>query len=208
MEPVDPRHDPDAAMTADGKCGATNRQGNPCGRPAGWGTTHAGTGHCKMHGGSTPNGKKHAARLEVASLRDAMGYDTDISADDALLEMVKVQYGMVAWIRGQVSDLENDNTTGPVGGSEHGHPRWEPHVLIRMRGEEEDRLLKLIKTCHDIGIDERRVQVMEQYGEQLAAFARGLLEDFGLMDDPRAPGVVRRRMLELGNGGTEGQVAA
>lgn len=34
------------------KCGATGKQsGAPCGRPAGWGTDHVGTGRCKLHGG-------------------------------------------------------------------------------------------------------------------------------------------------------------
>jgi hypothetical protein len=36
------------------KCGAKNRQGQPCARPAGWGTDHVGSGRCKMHGGKTP----------------------------------------------------------------------------------------------------------------------------------------------------------
>lgn len=35
-------------------CGAKNRAGNPCGRPKGWGTDHAGEGRCKLHGGSNP----------------------------------------------------------------------------------------------------------------------------------------------------------
>lgn len=45
------------------RCGATNRQGKECGHPAGWGTDHPGFGRCKNHGGSSPNGRKHAATL-------------------------------------------------------------------------------------------------------------------------------------------------
>lgn len=33
------------------ECGATNRNGEPCQRPAGWGTDHPGEGRCKLHGG-------------------------------------------------------------------------------------------------------------------------------------------------------------
>lgn len=33
-------------------CGATNRDGEPCALPAGWGTDHAGEGRCKHHGGA------------------------------------------------------------------------------------------------------------------------------------------------------------
>ena len=45
-------------------CGATKRQGDksPCRRPAGAGTDHPGFGACKLHGGSTPNAGKHAAK--------------------------------------------------------------------------------------------------------------------------------------------------
>src|SRR4051794_2422133 len=46
-------------------CGAQRRNGDPCRRPAGWGTQHAGYGACKLHGGSTPNGHVHAAKLEA-----------------------------------------------------------------------------------------------------------------------------------------------
>ena len=44
-------------------CGATTRQDTDCGRPAGWGTDHPGFGQCKLHGGSTTTGKKHAKQL-------------------------------------------------------------------------------------------------------------------------------------------------
>jgi hypothetical protein len=43
-------------------CGAKNRAGLPCKRPSGWGTDHAGFGHCKLHGGASPTGGKHAER--------------------------------------------------------------------------------------------------------------------------------------------------
>jgi hypothetical protein len=47
-------------------CGAMTHQGKkPCRRPAGWGTSHAGYGQCKLHGGSTRNGCLHALKLEM-----------------------------------------------------------------------------------------------------------------------------------------------
>ena len=45
-------------------CGSpTHATGNPCRRPAGWGTSHPGLGNCKLHGGSSPNGVRHAEVL-------------------------------------------------------------------------------------------------------------------------------------------------
>lgn len=40
-------------MTPDDCCGATNRNGDPCGLRAGWGTDHVGEGKCKLHGGAS-----------------------------------------------------------------------------------------------------------------------------------------------------------
>ena len=181
-------------------CGSRgNKTGKPCGRPAGWGTDHSGVGYCKLHGGSSPNGKKYASRLTAVSLAEAMSaeHGRDVSPDEALLEAVRVQQAMVTWARGQVAELTNTEATGPVGGGGDSIPRYEPHVLIRLRGEEEDRLVKLIKTCHDMNIAERHVRLAERWGEDLAAFAQGILEDFGLAGDPRAPDIVRKRMLLL-----------
>ena len=42
------------------KCGGTNRQGRPCGNPAGKGTDHYGSGNCESHCGSTPTGRAAA----------------------------------------------------------------------------------------------------------------------------------------------------
>lgn len=184
------------AMSTKPKCGAKTDHG-PCKLAAGQGTDHSGSGYCKHHTGATPNGQKHAARQVAETLAIAMAGKRDIGPEEALLEAVRVQYGMVEWARSRVATLENDSAYGPVGGGKDSDPRYEPHVLIRLRGEEEDRLVKLIKTCHDIGIAERQVRLAEHYGAQLAAFAQGLLEDFGLMDDPRAPEIVRRRLLAL-----------
>jgi hypothetical protein len=39
-------------------CDATNRDGDPCGLPAGWGTDHVGEGRCKLHGGASLKGEQ------------------------------------------------------------------------------------------------------------------------------------------------------
>lgn len=67
-------------------CGARTRQGNkPCRRPAGWGTSHIGFGNCKLHGGSTRNGVRHAyalaAELEMfrVTARASRARDTPVA---------------------------------------------------------------------------------------------------------------------------------
>lgn len=45
------------------KCGATNRHGDPCQLPAGWGTPGSGGKRCKFHGGAS-TGPGHTSYLE------------------------------------------------------------------------------------------------------------------------------------------------
>ncbi|WP_103021473.1 hypothetical protein [Salinibacter altiplanensis] len=60
------------------RCGAENRDGAPCGLPAGWGTDHKGEGRCKHHGGATegagaPEGNKNAV---TTGEHESIFYDT------------------------------------------------------------------------------------------------------------------------------------
>lgn len=54
-------------------CGAKTRtaekEGRPCQKPAGWGTSHPGYGACRLHGGSTP---VHVAKAALEQVRDEM----------------------------------------------------------------------------------------------------------------------------------------
>lgn len=45
------------------RCGSPRKRGKPpCGRPAGWGTAHAGVGRCKLHGGLKKGGGDRRVR--------------------------------------------------------------------------------------------------------------------------------------------------
>lgn len=189
------------AMTASDaprpKCGATKRSGSECGRPAGWGTDHVGRGRCKLHGGCTPNQKKAVARQDAMALAQVYGLPVETSHQDAAEQELWRAQGIVTWLGRQVAGLEVDDAYGPVGGSEFGTPRQEPHVWIRMLADERDRLARAIRLCHDLGMDERRVRVAEQMGSMLAAMIGGVLTDLGVQDHPDAPDVVRRHLLAL-----------
>jgi hypothetical protein len=52
----------------DNICGATTRDGAPCKRVAGWGTSHLGEGRCKAHGGADGSGRpiKHGLYSKAA----------------------------------------------------------------------------------------------------------------------------------------------
>lgn len=61
-------------------CGAKTRKGTPCRRPAGWGTSHPGTGRCKLHGGASNGpgpGNKNAVKHGIYEtiIRDRLSPD-------------------------------------------------------------------------------------------------------------------------------------
>ena len=63
------------------KCGAKTkgkrnpRKGQPCRKPAGWGTDHPGEGRCKYHGGATPI-KKDGSRSKIMSRKYQIDNET------------------------------------------------------------------------------------------------------------------------------------
>jgi hypothetical protein len=102
--PDDAGDDPDDAGD-DKFCGAEKRNGKPCERPKGWGTSHPGVGRCKLHGGSTPNHEK-AAQVEIAKRECvALGLPIDTTPADALMEEVREACGNVAFYRELVQQL-------------------------------------------------------------------------------------------------------
>ena len=82
-------------------CGAKRlKVASKCRRPAGWGTDHAGRGRCKLHGGSTPDHRKAAARQEALDfVRNAMGAEVPVDPLEALLQAVRLAAGAVAYWR-------------------------------------------------------------------------------------------------------------
>ena len=72
------------------KCGAKNREGNPCKNAAGKNTDHVGFGYCANHTGSTPNGGKHAEKERAAwlerlsnELDPSVKFMADVRDDDS-----------------------------------------------------------------------------------------------------------------------------
>lgn len=52
------------------RCGASNRQGNPCGNAAGFKTDHPGEGRCHLHGGKSPVKHGRYARIKRPRIRE------------------------------------------------------------------------------------------------------------------------------------------
>lgn len=68
------------------RCPATNRQGEQCGHPAGWGTDNE-TGPCKFHGGASPKGPDHP-RFKHGAFSDHLRSDLTDAELEAIDDMV------------------------------------------------------------------------------------------------------------------------
>lgn len=168
-----------------GTCGAKTRSGGLCGKPAGWGTPVK-TGRCKLHGGATPSHVKAAEKQQAVAAVATYGLPRDVEPHTALLEELHRTAGHVAWLATVVADLEQDDLTHLVVANEgRDDNRLEviderTNEFVKLYQQERKHLTAVAKTCIDVGIEERRVRVVEQWGEGIAAYTRALLARLGV----------------------------
>lgn len=98
------------------KCGAKKRQYpyTPCEQPAGFGTPHPGSGLCKFHGGSTPNGIVHAKRERLdAAAQIELEREGLSPVEDPLAELQMLAAEVKRWkdiLGDKVEELESWTT--------------------------------------------------------------------------------------------------
>lgn len=185
--------DPESRCTAHAK-----HSGERCKRTAIPGSTV-----CHYHGGKAP--QVQAAALKRLALQEAeravvtYGLPREVEPQEALLEELHRTAGHVAWLAFSVRELERREAYGPVGGSQYGFPRQEPHVWIRLYQEERKHFAEVAKICIAAGIEERRVQLAEDQARELARVVTAILTDLGHdLSEERTREVVRLRLLEGG----------
>jgi hypothetical protein len=132
---------------------------------------------------------------------ETLGLPREVDPHTALLEELHRTAGAVQWLGAVVADLEQEHVGGDVGPAQ---------VWVRLLGDERDRLVKVAKTCVDVGIEERRVRLAESAGAQLAAVVRAVLDRLELSDGQRllALQVVPEEFRRLGGDVVEGEVVA
>lgn len=174
------------------QCGAKTRAGTPCANIAGHGTSHVGTGRCKMHGGSSPNAEV-AGTVELAR-REAkvMGQPLPIDPHDAMLQCIHITAGEVQYASERIADLETAMVSTMFG------PKLDTWIEVRQRAM--DRLVIYSKTAISAGIAERQIRIAEAQGQLLATAVRNILTALGVADHPEAPVVVRRELTAIAGG--------
>jgi hypothetical protein len=177
----------DSRPTHDGDRGKPRRKGPFCGgklhgrdgtctQAAGWGTTHPGTGRCKLHGGNTPSGRiaaaEQQARAQLARLDVA-------PVESALSELAKIAGQVVAWkdmLAEKVNALTSLRYEAEAGGEQ-----LRAEVALWERAL--DRCGKFLVDMAKLDIDERLARVTEQQAEQISAALTAVLAEMGLSQD-------------------------
>lgn len=156
-------------------CGKHKRNGDLCGREAGWGTDHLGTGACKQHGGSSNTGAVAAARDEAEN----MATPIPVSPGQAILGVMHLAAGQLAYVSARVakvpeSDMFEKTLAGEV-----------PNRWVRLQLSLEDRLAKHAKMAADMGIAERQQMLAEQQQQMMEQALEAVFDEIGLTKKQR-----------------------
>lgn len=183
--------------------------GGWCHRPKGWGTSHPGSGSCKLHGGSTQN-HHIAAQTEMARKAVATyGLPREVDPAVALLEEVHRTAGHVAWLHEKVQEIaEDDLVWGVVEEVDKGAGEFtgtdttsaaKPNVWLELYHRERKHLTDVCKAALAAGIAERQVRLAEQQGALLVGVIQRILDDLALTAEQRelVPTVVPRHLRSV-----------
>lgn len=173
-----------------------------CHRPKGWGTTHPGSGACKLHGGNAPSGVKAAQEERARAAVATLGAPVDVGPADALLQEVQRTAGHVAWLGKVVAQMEAGelvwglaeeliqpdirNEDGDVITADiSGKYRADYSVWYKMYAQERRHLANVCKLALDAGVNERIVNMYEQVGDTFVTMMEGVLGRLSLTDAQR-----------------------
>jgi hypothetical protein len=193
----------------DNHCGGPKRHGGTCTRPAGWGTSHAGRGRCKLHGGTLPN-YANKIHLEIAREQaNLYGIPRHIHPIDGLMEEYWRTAGILSAYEAHVQTLQRDEiiwgiaeqkteakNTVDMAMNADGDVDFKPsppttsvtyraavNLWIRLLNEERDRFAKLGLEIMRLGLEARRDQYIRG---QVNALSGVLLHPaLALTDDQR-----------------------
>jgi hypothetical protein len=164
------------------RCLGKKRDGDPCMREAGWGTDHIGTGRCKHHGGSSPQGRIGAGREEAKLHATSL----PVSPGQAVLGVLHQQAGQLAYASFRVGEL--DDILDDQG---------RPEPWYRLQRDLQDRVVKSATNAAAMGVAERRTDLLEEQTRQMGELMEAVMGDIGLTAAQRKKvGPAIRRHIE------------
>lgn len=144
---------------------------NPhCKNPAGLRTDHPGTGPCSTHGGNTIRERVGGALMTAHAIASFM----DVDPWEAIEIALRRAAAWSAWYQAKLAEVTDDDDLRPGGAS------WDWVVGARKMTE---AMAKYAKMAHDMGVAERKLQVIELQGQTIARVLTTTLHELGLSQD-------------------------
>lgn len=160
------------------RCGAKKRQGEgTCRKPAGWGTDHAGTGVCRLHGGSTKN---HRIASVQPRAEKAL-YQYDVSPVENPLTALQALAGRALALEQAIGGIVNDLSSIRYRGGEGGTEQLRAEVVVLERAM--DRAGRLLTDIAKLNIEDRLARVTEAQTAMVADALAAVLGEMGLSAD-------------------------
>lgn len=173
-------------MTPEQMCGAQTRRHTACERPKGWGTDHVGFGRCKLHGGSSPSGRKAAALARAASLSEDLAsaaVPVKVDPTEALLLTLYSSVALTNAARHHYAQaLDHADDENPID-VEAAREHYEDCP---------DRQQSYAADCVKLGIEAKQIEIIERTGETILALLRDVISELGIPMEQAQPILVRR----------------
>jgi hypothetical protein len=135
------------------KCLARRKRSEQlCMLPAGWGTSHPGSGRCKLHAGSTPSHRAAAVTTAAAAELDRLG---EAPVSNPLYELARIAGRARAWeelLSRQVAELAALTCDTAEGAA-------QLHALLPLWERSLDRTAAFLNMLARLDIDERIARV-------------------------------------------------
>lgn len=125
-----------------------------------------------------------------------MSFGTPAEGGDpsqTVLDEIRWAAGHVAWLRQRVQETEPEALVWGVESEvDKGSGEFpgvdvttsaRSNAWVRLYGEERDRLIRMCKIAHDMGIAERHVELAERVGGLMADLLGGVLADLNLSEE-------------------------
>jgi hypothetical protein len=157
-----------------------------CMSRAGSGTAHVGMGFCSNHIGNSTTQLAGARRMTDLALRKgitSLAQPIEIEPADALRHLVWEAAGNVAFLGARCADLGLQIVGDVYSLTRFGEPiatSEDARALVKLYGEERDRLAKVSKMALDAGIAEREVRLMEDQAAQIVSIFRTVVMKLAL----------------------------
>lgn len=193
-------------------CGVIKRDGSgkTCEQKAGWGTDHVGFGHCKLHGGSSPGGRKYGKVLAAQWEVTQWGGRLDVTPAEALLELVQTKAAEVAYWQYRVGLLQDEvragvltertvdeDGNGPLGPSNKSVEvrTADLHVFLKALHKAQEQLAAFSAAALRAGVDEAVVKIAAVQAMAVIEFARKAMD--AARNNPKAdPDAILLELVE------------